>query len=92
MALCSTTATQLKTTSKGFKILKYIAENNGATKYECLKNVLKMPGSKSDLRGYYSCTFLGWKRNRVVAHNKSNYEYSLTAYGYELLKLAEARG
>jgi hypothetical protein len=27
--------------SKGFKILKYIAKHNGATKYECITKVLK---------------------------------------------------
>jgi len=51
------TCSKLKKDSKLTKILEYIRDNNGATKYECVTNVLNKKGSKKDLRGYYCCAF-----------------------------------
>lgn len=73
--------TALTKKSKGFKLLKYIAENKGATKYECITNTLCKNGTKHDLRGYYSSYFHGLTINGVLSYNKSTHKYNITDHG-----------
>lgn len=76
---------KLNITSKGTLILNHIRENNGATKYSCITEILCIEGSKSRLRGYYSCTFRGWMDHGLLNYNPANYEYSLTSKGHSRL-------
>ena len=86
-------ARTITTESKTFKILSYIHKNVGATKYECVTNVLGLKGSKDLLRGYYSSIFRGWVDNDVLSpgSHKNGFKYTLTSNGIEMMKDAMLR-
>jgi len=79
------TGTKLTSKSNGFKILKFIASQNGATKYDCLTKALGKVGTHKALRGYYSSYFRGLVDNNVVKLNYCTNEYMITDYGRKLL-------
>jgi len=85
------TGTKMKSTTKICQILNYINDNNGATKYECVTNVLNKTGSKQDLRGYYCCAFNDLVEQGICDYTRKGYQYTLTTYGAELLRNANNR-
>lgn len=85
-------ASRLTVKSQGFKILDFIAANDGATKYECVTEALGKTGTKQELRGYYCVTFQGWVRNGILSYDKKTYKYQLTAKGAQAYVKALKRG
>lgn len=81
MSMYSANATHLKRGSKGHKMLKYIVEHGGATKYTLLTKALGVKGSKQGLRGYYSAYMRGWVDSDVVSYDPSTYMYYITPKG-----------
>lgn len=76
---------KLKIGSNGYKMLQYIVENGGATKYELVTKVLGKKGTRKSLRGYYSCYMRGWMDHGVVSYDASTYKYQVTLKGAWLL-------
>lgn len=70
--------------SNGFKMLQLISETGGASKYDCLTIALGKKGSRSELRGYYSCYFRGLVDNKVLNPSVKGI-YTLTDHGQEIL-------
>lgn len=66
-------------------ILSYIRENNGATKYDIVTNVLGKRGSRKDLRGYYSVFFSMAKNSGLLSYDSKTYNYHITEKGYNAL-------
>lgn len=85
------TATNLRSSSKGYKVLQYILNKEGATKYECVTEVLGKTGSRSELRGYYSDSFRGWVDNGVLTRDPKTMMYNITPYGRSLVLKASLR-
>ena len=81
---------RLTTASKGFAILRHIANTGGASKYDCLTIALGKIGSKKDLRGYYSCYFRGLVDNGVLNPSVKGV-YTITDHGKSLLLNAYLR-
>lgn len=76
---------KLKLGSNGHKMLKYIVDNGGATKYELVTKVLGKKGTRKSLRGYYSCYMRGWMDHGIVSYDAANYTYHVTKQGAWLL-------
>ena len=83
-ALYTANGSKLTTSSKGFAILRHIANNGGASKYDCLTIALGKSGSKNDLRGYYSSYFRGLVDNGVLNPSVKGV-YTLTEHGKSVL-------
>lgn len=81
MKFYTATGKNMKKGQNGFKMMRHILANDGATKYECLTEALGKSGSKQDLRGYYSCYFRGWVDSGVVTYDPKTYKYHATAKG-----------
>jgi Mn-dependent DtxR family transcriptional regulator len=85
------TGTRMKADSSMTKVLRYIDLNQGATKYECLTEALGYSGTKSQLRGTFSCMFQDLKQIGVCDYNSKTYKYTLTEKGERLLAKALER-
>lgn len=81
----------LTTESKGYAILKFISENLGASKYDCVTKVLGKSGDKKSLRGYYSVYFAGLKGCGFLSLDTKTHKYSITETGKKLLKAIETK-
>jgi hypothetical protein len=78
--------------SKGFRILRFIEKQNGASKYDCLTTVLRKTKSRQKLRGYYSVYFgLMVKANLLTLDSKTHI-YSVTEKGKELILSVKNKG
>ena len=82
---------RLTPNSQGFKILSHIIENDGASKYSCVTNVLGRVGSRQQLRGYYSDYFLGLVTSGVLSLDKKTHIYKITGRGLHRYLLAGKR-
>ena len=78
--------------SKGFRILKFIEKQNGATKYECLTKVLSKTSSKRKLRGYYSVYFGLMVKASLLTLDSKTHIYSITEKGKELIFSVKNKG
>lgn len=77
--------------SKGYKILKFILENNGASKFDCLIHIGKTgternPSTKKSLRGYYSVYFASLVKAGFLVRTNVDYKYAITLTGTELVQ------
>ena len=75
---------RLSKSSKGFAILRHIANSGGASKYDCLAVALSKIGSKNDLRCYYSSYFRGLVDNGVLNPSVKGV-YTITEHGKNVL-------
>lgn len=79
------TGERFTTESKGYKILKFILENDGASKYDCLIHIGKK-GTKKSLRGYYSVYFASLVQAGFLVRTNVDYKYEITLAGTKLVR------
>ena len=66
-------------------ILKYVDENQGATKYEIITDVLGKTGTKRDLRGYYSTNFASMRGSGLLNLDFDTHIYTITDLAIDAL-------
>lgn len=87
----SANGTRINMFSKGYKILEYISENKGATKYEVLTQALGKVGTKQRLRGYYSVYFADYVYNGLLTLDNVTHKYHITELGRQRIVEASIR-
>lgn len=84
---------KMNTSSKGYKILKYISQES-RTKFDCVVNVLGKKGKKhtrQNLRGYYCVYFGAMVQNKLLTLDTKTHLYSITEKGLELISRVQEK-
>lgn len=80
---------RVSTSTNLFKYVKYIMQNNGATKAECIKHFHGIKGTPSETRGVASSTFNKLLTLGLVKLDRSTHIYRTTEVGAMFILIAE---